>query len=85
MEYSVAKYEATTPQNPATELCHETVLPQSNFWLSVLMSSMNACICLVNFISMRLSTKSFMYCFFFLSIKNVCAAHFDHLGLTLEQ
>ena len=57
MEYSVAKYDVTTPQNPATELCLETVSPQSSFQLSVLMSSMNACICLVIFISMRVSTK----------------------------
>jgi len=69
VEYSVVKYDTTTPQNPATELCHETVLPQSNFQLSVLMSSMNACICLVIFISMKLSTKSFIYCYFSFVLK----------------
>jgi len=58
MEYSVANYYAATPQNPATELCHETVLPQFSLRLSVLMCSMNACICLVIFISVRLATKS---------------------------
>jgi len=55
MEYSVVKYDITTPQNPATELCLET---QSSFQLSVLMSFMNAGICLVIFISVRLSSKS---------------------------
>jgi hypothetical protein len=58
MEYSVAKYDVTTPQKHVTGLCYEAVLPQSSFQLSVLMSSMNACMCLVIFISMRVSAKS---------------------------
>jgi hypothetical protein len=84
MEYFIAKYDVTTAQNPATELCHETVLPKSSFQLSVLMSSMNACISLVIFISVRFQLKVYVL-LFLLNTKNVCGAHFNHLDLTPEQ
>ena len=71
------KYDVTTPQDPATEMCLETLIPQSSFQLSVLKFSINVCICLVIFISMPLSRVNMlwllnqMWNFFFIAVTNL--------------